>query len=255
MANLSKFKISLPTTTAQKQIGEGEGPAAKRQLPTFEQVVQEYSPKSGVRCMILFDATGSMQEYWDNLRGSIREIVTRILSAGGKPNLKIVAYRDDCDEEKIIEQSEWCGEVEKLHHFISSIICNGGGDREEAVDRALQVAVQEQEQISSVILIGDAPPHPGREGHKEADLLGKAGCPVYSIVIGGASDTKQALKKISDLSGGKMIELKNLGELFEVIGVIIARTEGERAVNKYLELYPSESAQKMADHLLTDGTR
>jgi Mg-chelatase subunit ChlD len=215
--------------------------------------MQEYSSQQG--CVVLFDATGSMHPYWQNIQSAIREIVARLLSVGGRPRIKIVAYRDDCDGEQVIEQSAWCSDAEDLHRFIGNVHCTGGGDRPEAVDRALQVAVAEQEAVSGVVLIGDAPPHDGRDGRQEAQSLGQANRPVYPIVVGGASDTRQAFAEIARLSGGKMIELDNLEELYSVLSVVLAHSMGKDTFEEYLKRYQSQltaGAQKAA-RLLTAG--
>jgi Mg-chelatase subunit ChlD len=253
MADLKQHRLTLPTSVTQKQLPGINTNTSQTHRPTIEQVVQAYSAQPG--CVVLFDATGSMQPYWQNVQSAIREIVERLLNVGGRPRLKIVAYRDDCDGERIIEQSVWSSDAEELYRFISRIICDGGGDRPEAVDRALQVAAADQEAISGVVLIGDAPPHEGRDGRQEAETLGQAGRPVYPIVVGGASDTRQAFAEIARLSKGKMMELENLEELYSVLSVVLAHSLGKETFEKYLKQYQTRltpGAQKAA-RLLNAG--
>jgi len=255
MTDLKKHRLTLPAQTTQKQLPGVNRTTSQQRRPTIDQVMQEYSDSRGGGCLLLFDATGSMQPHWRHVQSTIWEIVARLLEVGGRPQFKIIAYRDDCDGDKVIEQSAWCRDAEELYRFTGRIHCAGGGDRPEAVDRALQAAVEEQEAVSGVVLIGDAPPHNGRDGRKEAQSLGQADRPVYPIVVGGASDTRQAFDEIARLSGGKMIELDNLEELYSVLGVVFAHSMGKHTFDEYIKRYQDQlpaGAQK-AIRLLTTG--
>lgn len=240
MKELTRFKLKLPDTRVRGQLtssspGAPAGPAANE----YEKVVREYAtPKTrDSRTMLLVDATGSMASHWDHLRGNLEEIIGRLLQVGGRPHLKFVGYRDDCDGDRVIQQSAWHNDAGKLKDFIAGVHCEGGGDWPEAVDRALRVAVDDQDGATSVVLIGDAPPHTQRGGETEAALLAKRNCPVYSVVVGGAEDTRKAFGQISRLSGGKSIELTKLDELYDVLGVVLARGMGDSAFANYLKRY------------------
>jgi hypothetical protein len=256
MTRLSKFKVALPTR--QRRLLGAQGPVnVNGRQPTFDEVVQQYQQDQvrDTRCLLLFDATSSMQPYWDHVCATLRQIVDRLLSVHSGINLKVVAYRDDCDGARVIEASGWSGDPETLTAFVGRVPCSGGGDRPEAVDRALNVAVAEKGDVSAIILIGDSPPHEGREGRDEARQLGMRRRPVYPIVVGGASDTTQAFAEIAHLSGGKMVELNKLEELYDVLGVVLAHSAGPEVLVDYMKRYDKllTAGGHRVVRLLTDG--
>jgi len=244
MPDFSKFRIDA--RPPQRQIGDGSAP---RDAPprSIQGIVRRYAgPKSSARCLVLFDATGSMQPYWNHLCGTLHSMVDRLLSVHPHLLLKIVAYRDDCDGSRVIVGSEWTRSAAVLGEFVGKCRCEGGGDWPEAVDRALAVALGEQDALSAVVLIGDAPPHAERNGRDEARRLGALKRPVFPIVVGGAGDTRAAFDEIARLSGGKRLDLERLEELFDVLAAILAYAGGADVMAEYVAKY---------DRLLTPGGR
>ena len=94
MRDFRRFMPRVPERPSTPQLGSGKsGSEAGPTGLTLRDVVQEYAaPVRGpLRCLLLFDATGSMSPYWDHVRATIREVIDRLLAAGGAPQLKIVA--------------------------------------------------------------------------------------------------------------------------------------------------------------------
>ena len=233
MSNFKKLNIGNLPTTLKK--------------PTLDDIRRKFSaPPEPMRILILFDATGSMSPYWQQVDTTIQEIMGRVFSLGqGTPFLRFTAYRDDCDGSQIIEESPWSQSPQILKTFLRTIECKGGGDFPEAVDRALQQAISEKT-LSRVILIGDAPPHSQRDCQREATHLGLLGRPVYPIVIGQAVETYEAFSRIAKLSKGKVIKLENLEELFELISLVVVHAMGGEAMKTYEEKYRiSESGKRL----------
>lgn len=212
MADLIKFKPALPAPQRER-------------TSSRETVVEKYRP---FRTLLLFDATGSMSPYWNEVAKTISTIIERVKAIAGTVDMKIVAYRDDSDGDLILESSPWSHSESELKKFLGTIACAGGDDFEEAVDRALQFALQEKD-LSRIILIGDAPPHskiPGRDCRKEAVELKQKHRPVYPIMIGQHEETRKAFSMIAEESGGKLIQLTNLEELFELITILVLNAKG-----------------------------
>lgn len=174
MSSLVRYKPAAYSLTRAKRISVEEVRAKYQRLQETE-----------TRILLLFDATSSMSPYWTEVKRTIGEIIKRTLTTA---EMKIVAYRDDCDE-KIVQSSPWAKQAEDLSAFLDTVGCYGGGDIPEAVDRALQLALEEQA-LTRVILIGDAPPHEQRDCTKEAEGLGQKRRPVYPIVIGQSEETR-----------------------------------------------------------------
>lgn len=225
MSNLVRYKPAASSLTgAKKRVSVEEVRAKYQRLQETETWIS-----------LLFDATGSMSPYWAEVKRTIGQIVKRTLSAAQNVTMKIVAYRDDCDE-KILESSPWAKRAEDLSAFLDTVSCYGGGDVPEAVDRALQLALEEQA-LTRIILIGDAPPHEQRDCTKEAEGLGQKSRPVYPIVIGQSEETRRAFERIARLSGGKVVPLTNIDELFDFIVILSVHAAGANALSKYREQY------------------
>jgi Mg-chelatase subunit ChlD len=253
-----KYRLKLPDAAHRSQLGPGAGETSIERKPQgIEELRQKYTPqaKSSGRSLLLFDATGSMALYWNVTMQSIDTIIRRILEVGGQNSvaMKIVAYRDDCDGEKVIEQSLWSQSATELRAFIAGIQATGGGDVPEAVDRALQIAIQEPE-VSRIMLVGDAPPHRERDCQREAAELGHMARPVFPIAIGKNPCAHKAFHMIAELSGGKLIELTNQEELFELVTLLIVHdVGGEEKVQEYAQRYQLTSGGARLVKMLTGG--
>lgn len=253
--NWREFQVKLPSGSGQKRprLGPSTG---EMPIPGSSQRIDEIKKKHTTsKSLLLFDATMSMKRYWNVTMQSIDTIIHRILEAGGQHSvaIKIVAYRDYCDGDKLIEESLWSQSAAELRVFMAGIQSIGGGDIPEAVDRALQLAIREPE-VSRIILIGDAPPHPEQDCRREAAELGQMRRPVYPILVEEDSATKEAFRMIAELSGGKLIELTNLEELFELVTLLIIHdVGGEEKVREYAERYQLPPGVKRLVRLLTSS--
>jgi len=119
------------------------------------------------RTICLMDATGSMGHLLNqakNTVGTMFERATIILKDHGIPTdsfqMQFAVYRDyDCLIDGLLQYSPWETKPENLRKFMETITARGGGDYEEAIEIGLWHANTENEknEISQVILIGDAP--------------------------------------------------------------------------------------------------
>ena len=119
------------------------------------------------RTICLMDATGSMGNLLTqakNTVGIMFERATVILKDHGIPTnsfqMQFAVYRDyDCLTDGLLQYSPWETKPENLRKFMETITARGGGDYEEAIEIGLWHSNNENEknEISQVILIGDAP--------------------------------------------------------------------------------------------------
>ena len=194
-------------------------------------------PRVASRTLLVFDATGSMNNLWDSTRKIMNEMVKRITDVGNV-KIKCIAYRDYCDGPHIFEKSEWYSEADPLINFIMGIRCEGGGDTPEAVEDALKLANDEKEMVTRVILIGDAPPHSLEKAGKQAMDLKKAGRPVFAFLVGHDDNAREAFQHIAKLSNGAYGDLRDYNDLLNMISITIVHDIGGSAeVNKYLKKY------------------
>lgn len=255
-----KFKKpAAPAYRAGKQLASGEQPASQEaQLQkSVEQIYEKYEAQKTSRLIGLSDATGSMSGIWDGTRKHITEMIKRI-SELGKFEIRWIAYRDYTEHNGLIEASAWQNEAAPLLSFINSIQCYGGGDREEAVERALEFAASD-EKASRVILIGDAPPHFNIDYREQAERLAQQQRPVFSFVVGADADTIRTFKEISDITGGQSMRLTKTEDLLDVIVLTVADDiGGEESVREYIQKWSpqlSEGGRQYARLLLGAGAK
>ena len=120
------------------------------------------------RTMLLMDATGSMAGLLAAAKETVCTMFERaalVLDARGIASdeflLQFSVYRDyDCKLDGILDSSSWEAKPHTLREFMAKVSARGGGDYEEAIEIGLWHAVKQSEEedgISQVILIGDAP--------------------------------------------------------------------------------------------------
>lgn len=204
---------------------------------SLDDVLRKYKPAAKVSRLIgLSDATGSMASVWSGTRRLLTEMFKRIAELG-EFEMKWVAYRDYCDGNGLIEQSRWEYKIDPLLAFVRSIECYGGGDWEEAVEKGLELAANDNN-ATRVLLIGDAPPHPNSDYSHQAKRLGQANRPVYSFVVGKNTETFRVFSEISQLSGGACCYLENVDDLLDVVVIAAAHDlGGESLVLEYTKKY------------------
>ena len=252
----------LPRPGSQNQLpggGQQGGSTLPARPQTFEEVYEKYEAraKKPSRLIGLSDATGSMAGVWDATRRHITEMIGRI-SELGEFEVSWAAYRDYGDGNGLLEFSGWQKQAQPLLDFVNSIRCYGGDDREEAVEHALQFAADDP-QATRVILIGDAPPHPDKDYLAQAARLAELRRPVFSFVVGQASDTARTFEEVSRLTGGKSMQLTKAEDLLDVV-VLTAAEEigGEEAVREYVRKWSprlSDDGRRYASLLLGEGEK
>lgn len=118
--------------------------------------------KVGLDVVLVIDATSSMQFVIDDVRDRLTDLVGTLQRLVPTARVGIVVYRDQGDE-YVTKWSDLSFHTSKLKSFLADITADGGGDFEEAVLEALEVAVQDlnwrKKSKRVLILVGDAPPH------------------------------------------------------------------------------------------------
>lgn len=177
---------------------------------------------------LVFDATGSMDPIWSEAKKNIRKLVERLRELTPHAKLVLVAYRDYCDGNQILEVSPQTTDVDKLMSFLESIDCDGGGDTPEAVEVALEKIIDLKPSLA--ILVGDAPPHGvmdsfkhGKDYRDYARTLGNIKIPVYTISTDQLTYTISSFREIAELSGGKSFLLSEVDQLIDLLSVVTAK--------------------------------
>lgn len=176
-----------------------------------------------IEIMLVVDVTGSMGDELTYLKSELADVVGRIATAftDTKINLALLFYRDDEDLEKFA-YSDFLDvtDSDKLsiqQRFINKQSASGGGDYEEAVDEALQLATQKQWTQNSTKIIFhvlDAPPHDGmayRERFQKAILsAAKQGIRICPVLASGADHlTEYLTRQAAIMTGGTFCYITN----------------------------------------------
>ena len=170
-----------------------------------------------IQLMFVIDATGSMGDEMSYLKAELGDVIRRVVEKNDndvKVQLALLFYRDDGDSEKFaysdfadVTQPEKYATMQKI---LAKQSANGGGDYEEALDEAMQLAVSKQWSDNSTKLIFnllDAPCH-GNERNAlvystavyEAAKKGIRICPI--LASGADLFTEYLTRQAAILTGG-----------------------------------------------------
>ena len=136
---------------------------------TSEVKVNKYTVASNnvenaIDVAFIVDATGSMGDEIGFLKADLQSIIDLVgKQCTAKVRTGTVFYRDEGDE-YITRHSQFTGNVSETIKFIGKQEANGGGDWEEAVDKALEAGIQalgwnNNAKSRVAFLVLDAPPH------------------------------------------------------------------------------------------------
>ena len=113
--------------------------------------------------MFMIDTTGSMGDELEYLKAEMGDVIRRV---AGESNVSVRTsvnfYRDKGDEYEL-RYFDFRADVDEVVGILAKQRASGGGDYEEAVDTALNYAVNqakwEEDAVKLVFLVLDAPPH------------------------------------------------------------------------------------------------
>ena len=157
--------------------------------------------------------------------------------AGGM-RVAIVGFRDQQDDFKTLGWDFTADPAEARDH-LWKLSAEGGGDEPEMVYEALKLAYGKfswrSEAQDVMVLIGDAPPHPGFGG-KTVDLSKAAqarGITTYVLSARGITKTAEVkhFPEIARMGGGRVIRLSARNDLVaELAGVALSDTWHDQIV-------------------------
>ena len=160
---------------------------------------------SNVDIAFVVDATGSMQDEIDYLKAELNDVINRVKDTLPEYtiNLGSIFYRDK-GEAYLTKKSDLSPEIGNTIDFIKANNAAGGGDNPEAVEDALQAALNElkwsENAVSKIIfLILDAPPHNTPEIRQQLkDLISTAagrGIRIVPVACSGIDKSTEYLMR------------------------------------------------------------
>ena len=191
---------------------------------TFD-VAKENQKKNTIELMLVVDVTGSMGDELIFLQKELADVIERVEkdNANAELRLSLLFYRDHGDSEVFsfcdfaTLKKDVMG-MAKLLNTLAGQRADGGGDTPEAVDEALQMAMNaswSQDATTKIIFhVLDAPPHSKTENKdtyfaavQSAAEQGIRICPV--ICSGADSLTEYLCRQTAIYTGGTFVFVTN----------------------------------------------
>jgi len=199
-----------------------------------------------VEVVFVLDTTGSMGGLIQAAKEKIWSIASTLAQAQQAPEISIglVAYRDrgDAYVTRVVDLNR---DLDSMYAKLMDFAADGGGDGPEAVNEALDAAIQrmswsqDQGTYKVVFLVGDAPPHMDyQDDVKYPQVVAAAaakGIVVNTIQCGGLSDTVAPWQQIAALGHGRYFTVEQAGSAVAVetpfdarIATLAAELDGTR---------------------------
>jgi hypothetical protein len=172
------------------------------------------APAPALDLMLLVDTTGSMGDELKYVQSELEDVVTRVkakLPAEANVRLSVNFYKDLRDE-YVVRAYPFTTDLAATVHAISLESAGGGDDTPEAVDHALQVAINEHAwnpvaTARLLIMVLDAPPHDDAQSLERVfDAIAAAAAKGIQIIPVGASgidkSTELLLRFFAIATGG-----------------------------------------------------
>jgi len=193
-----------------------ELPGAERfdlDLTKPRQAVKSHAAAAAVKRLdvaFVIDCTGSMSDELEYLKVEIRNIAGRIAREHPQvaQRFALVCYRDEGDQ--YVTRVHDFDALERFQATLGKQSAAGGGDYEEAVEKAFAAAGQlrwSKGNVARVLFhVADAPPHDEKVAPAlaSADQLRKRGVAIYPVASSGVRDEAEFVMRSSALMTGGM---------------------------------------------------
>ncbi len=236
----------LNPVTDQQFIYSGE----EKLAGSFSRHIQALR-KGGLDVIFVFDSTSSMAEFLKQAKNKIENLLITFKKLVPTARIGLVTYRDQGDEFVTMKHPLTHG-TKSLQLFLKDIDPVGGGDREEALDEALRVAIEEfkwKTYAKKIILvIGDAPPHQ-EDMPKVKKLIEKFRNEMNGMVatldtsraefipVGGTVEQKvmDEFKLIAETGGGESARLMDEERVIRQMVVLVFGTRWEIFLDEFMK--------------------
>ncbi|SDW42759.1 VWA domain-containing protein [Paenibacillus sp. CF384] len=180
---------------------------------------EQVKPSLGVDLMLVVDTTGSMQDELDFLKSELKDVVARVLKNNGQQldiQVSTNFYRDRSDK-YLVKDYPFTKDIDTAVKQISQQEAAGGGDFPEAVDEALENAIDDHKwsgdaRARLLFLVLDAPPHHERKVtkriHELMESAAAEGIRIIPIASSGVDvQTEYLMRFMATATGGTYLFL------------------------------------------------
>ena len=175
-----------------------------------------------VEVAFVLDTTGSMADLIDGAKKKIWSIASTVVDTNPDADIAmaLVAYRDRGDD-YVVQTTQLSEDIQGLYGKLVKLEADGGGDKPESVNEALDNAIRDLKWSSGdhvkriVFLVGDAPPHMDYEQErqyprilkdaKDRDII------VNTVQAGDMVETTPVWKEIAQYGGGRYMAIPQSG--------------------------------------------
>lgn len=167
-------------------------------------------------CFVL-DTTGSMSGLLEAAKQKLWFIASEIASAPSRPRVKfcLLAFRDRGDA-YVTRHLDLSDDLDSIHAELMALTADGGGDAPEAVNQALQEAVEDSawsadpSVLKLIFLVGDAPPHTDYDEPQYPEIAARAaarGIIINPVLCGSDSVAETAFARVANTTRGRSARL------------------------------------------------
>jgi uncharacterized protein YegL len=218
-----------------------------------------------VEVVFVLDTTGSMSGLIHAAQEKIWSIASTLAQARQAPEISmgLVAYRDRGDA-YVTQVVDLNRDLDSMYTKLMDFAAEGGGDGPEAVNEALQAAVErmswspDQSTYKVVFLVGDAPPHMDYQNDVKFPRVVAAaaakGIIINTIQCGTMADTVAPWQQIARLGRGRYFTVEQAGGAVAIetpfdgeLAALAAQLDGTR-------LFYGSAPQRAAMEAKVDAT-
>lgn len=192
--------------------GSTAAPVAAAQTP---------SGRPQIEVAFVLDTTGSMSGLIAGAKQKIWSIASEILETEEQADIKfgLIGYRDRGDD-YVTRTYDLTADINGIYGHLLAFEAQGGGDRPESVNQALNEAVTQfqwstaEDTLRLVFLVGDSPPHEydnDIDYDRTCEIAEHRDIRVNTVLAGDAQDTGAIWRAIAHLCGGAYMEIPQDG--------------------------------------------
>jgi len=202
---------------------------------------------------VAIDCTASMSGELAEVQGGLDDLMLFVGDVCADLRIGVVAYRDRRDRFETLPM-DFTGSLAQARSFLWQLSAEGGGDRPEAVRPALERLFREfswsPQRTGVVVLVGDAPPHPGHGAACIALARRGAAVGITTHAISAALPLEDGeppargrrgppehFPEIAAAGGGRLVELAEDDSLVAEIAGLTIGDRFEEALRGFFEAY------------------
>lgn len=165
-------------------------------------IVNTKNKSNDIDIMFTIDATGSMGDEIDYLKAELKNIIDRLDSSINQKRVALTFYRDEGDD-YVVKDYDFNSNIIQVKENLSNEYADGGGDYQEAVEKALEISMQKSWNLDAkakiLFLLLDAPPHYTKENvvkiKEQIKIAQRNGIKIIPIVASGADKDLEFLMR------------------------------------------------------------